>query len=121
MRYISIFILTVTLIFITSCRKDFSTELSSGELRFSKDTIYLDTVFTNISSSTYNLKVYNKSNKDISIPSISLGRGFNSYYRLSVDGITGQFFENTEILAKDSIYIFIETTIDYSQVIGSIT
>ncbi len=120
MRYISIFILTVTLIFITSCRKDFSTELSSGELRFSKDTIYLDTVFTNISSSTYNLKVYNKSNKDISIPSISLGRGFNSYYRLSVDGITGQFFENTEILAKDSIYIFIETTIDYSQVIDPI-
>jgi hypothetical protein len=34
-------------------------------LIFSKDTIYLDTVFNNIGSSTYTLKVYNKSNKDI--------------------------------------------------------
>jgi len=120
MRYFSIILFIVTIASLTSCRKDFSTELSSGELTFSKDTVYLDTVFTNISSSTYNLKVYNKSNQDIAIPSIKLGRGASSYYRISVDGATGQFFENTEILAKDSIYIFIETTIDYNQVIDPI-
>lgn len=118
-NYSALFSLLV-LVFISSCRKDFSVELSSGEVTFSKDTVYLDTVFTNIGSSTYNLKVYNKSNQDISIPSIALGRGQSSFYRLNVDGKPGQLFEDTEILAKDSIFIFIETTIDYNQVIDPI-
>jgi len=116
MRYYVTFLCALTLSVFSSCRKDFSVELSSGNLSFSKDTVYLDTVFTNIGSSTYNLKVYNKSNKNISIPSISLGNGENSFYRLNVDGVPGKIFENVEILAKDSLYIFIETTIDFSQV-----
>jgi len=113
-------ILIIVILFVTSCRKDFSTELSNGKLSFSKDTIYLDTVFTNIGSSTYNLKVYNKSTHAISIPSIALGRGESSFYRLNVDGIPGKRFNNIEILAKDSMYIFVETTIDYNQVTNPI-
>ena len=116
MRFYFTLLCALTLLVFSSCRKDFSAELSSGNLTFSKDTVYLDTVFTNIGSSTYNLKVYNKSNKNISIPSISLGKGESSFYRLNVDGIPGKIFENIEILAKDSLFIFIETTIDYGQV-----
>ena len=81
-------------------------------LSFSKDTVYLDTVFTNTGSSTYNLKVYNRSNDDIFIPSIKLALGESSNYRLSVDGLAGKQFENIELLAKDSLFIFVETTID---------
>ncbi len=110
----------LSFIAFTSCRKDFSAELSSGNLIFSKDTVYLDTVFTNIGSSTYNLKVYNKSNHAISIPTIKLGRGESSFYRLNVDGIPGKQFQNVEILAKDSMYVFIETTIDVNQVTNPI-
>ncbi|NEW79342.1 MAG: hypothetical protein GZ086_07945 [Gelidibacter sp.] len=116
MRYYLTLFCALTLLVFSSCRKDFSAELSSGNLSFSKDTVYLDTVFTNIGSSTYNLKVYNKSNKNISIPSISLSKGESSFFRLNVDGIPGKIFENVEILAKDSLFIFIETTIDYGQV-----
>ncbi|MHB1147002.1 MAG: hypothetical protein ACYC01_05330 [Lutibacter sp.] len=116
MRYYLTFLCALTFMVFFSCRKDFSAELSTGNLSFSKDTVYLDTVFTNIGSSTYNLKVYNKSNKNISVPFIGLGRGENSFYRLNVDGVPGKIFENVEILAKDSLYIFIETTIDYSQI-----
>jgi len=96
----------------SSCRKDFDFVPSSGNLGFSKDTVYLDTVFTNIGSSTYNLKVYNRSDDDINIPSVKLALGEDSEYRLNVDGIAGKSFENIEILAKDSMFIFIETTID---------
>ena len=120
MRYYVAFLGALMLLVFSSCRKDFSAELSSGKLTFSKDTVYLDTVFTNIGSSTYNLKVYNKSNKNISVPFIGLGRGENSFYRLNVDGVPGKIFENVEILAKDSLYIFIETTLDYSQVTNPI-
>ena len=111
-----VFTLFAGLIIVGSCRKDFGTQPSTGELTFSKDTVYLDTVFTNIGSSTYTLKVYNKSNNDITIPSIQLARGTSSGYRLNVDGIPGKYFENIDILAKDSIFIFIETTLDYSQI-----
>jgi len=120
MRYPLTFLIALLLVIFSSCRKDFSAELSSGNLTFSKDTVYLDTVFTNIGSSTYNLKVYNKSNNAISIPTIQLGKGENSFYRLNVDGTPGKVFENVEILAKDSLYIFIETTIDYTQVTNPI-
>lgn len=97
---------------LTSCRNDFDFESATGSLRFSKDTVYLDTVFTNIGSSTYTLKVYNKSNKNISIPRVALGKGNASKYRLMVDGVPGKTFENVELLAKDSMFIFIEVTAD---------
>lgn len=100
------------LILWSSCRKDFEFTPSTGRLEFSKDTIYLDTVFTNIGSSTYNLKVYNRSDNDIVIPSLKLASGETSNYRLSVDGLAGKVFENIELLAKDSLFIFVETTID---------
>jgi len=54
---------TITLGFLmlwSSCRKDFEYAPSTGSLEFSKDTVYLDTVFSKIGSSTYNLKVYNQ-------------------------------------------------------------
>ncbi|MBT8316564.1 MAG: hypothetical protein HKP59_02955 [Lutibacter sp.] len=120
MRYYLTFLIALALLIFSSCRKDFTAQLNSGNLTFSKDTVYLDTVFTNIGSSTYNLKVYNKSSDAISIPSIQLGKGENSFYRLNVDGVPGKLFEDVEILAKDSIYIFIETTIDYSQITNPI-
>ena len=101
------------LISVSSCRTDFETMANSGNLKFSRDTVYLDTVFSNISSSTYTLKVYNQSNDDIAIPTIQLGKGLNSKYRMTVDGMTGnngKLFSNITLLAKDSLYIFIETT-----------
>ena len=107
------FIFTIGFLMLwSSCRKDFEFSPSTGNLTFSRDTVYLDTVFSKIGSSTYNLKVYNKSDSDISIPSVKLALGETSNYRLSVDGIAGKSFENIELLAKDSLYIFIETTVD---------
>ena len=108
------------IVLMSSCRKDFDTSPSTGTLQFSKQTVYLDTVFSNIGSSTYMLKVYNRSNKDITIPSIRLAKA-DSKYRLMVDGMTGtdadgngqgdgRVFPNVELLAKDSLFIFIETT-----------
>ena len=108
----------IALVFWSSCRQDFIFTPSSGNLNFSKDTVYLDTVFSNIGSSTYTLKVYNTSDKDILIPSIKLSKGQDSNYRMNVDGLIGngaligKEFENIELLARDSMYVFIETTID---------
>ena len=113
-NFLILFFVSLAITF-SSCRQDFVFEPSTGDLFFSKDTVYLDTVFTNIGSSTYTLKVYNRSNKDIKIPTIQLGKGQNSKYRMTVDGMTGEnnrIFHDVELLAKDSMYIFIEVTSD---------
>jgi hypothetical protein len=114
--YVFVVVILLTAVSISSCRKDFSTTPSFGQLEFSRDTVYLDTVFTNIGSATYNLRVYNRSSNDITIPTIGLERGASSNYRLNVDGIPGKTFENIDILARDSIFIFVETTIDVNTV-----
>lgn len=116
MRNLALLFFIFLAISITSCRKDFSTISSFGQLEFSKDTVYLDTIFTNIGSATYNLRVYNRSNDDITIPTIGLEKGMNSNYRLNVDGIPGKSFQNIDILAKDSLFIFVETTIDINSI-----
>lgn len=108
-----LFFFLVLLIFFGACEDDqFETSLSTGDLEFSKDTIYLDTVFTNTSSSTRSFKVYNRSSQHISIPAVRLQSGDASNYRLNVNGVPGKQFENVSILPRDSIYIFVEVTAD---------
>jgi hypothetical protein len=118
MRYFITFLICIALASVSSCRKDFSTIPNFGSLEFSKDTIFLDTVFTNIGSATYNLKVYNRGSKSITIPKITLENGTSSNYRLNVDGIAGKEFNDIDILAKDSIFVFIETTINANNIIN---
>lgn len=113
-----LFLIPIFLLLIlwSSCRKDFEYDTNTGNLTFSKDTVYLDTVFSNIGSSTYSLTVYNNSKTDINIPSITLENGINSSYRLNVDGIAAKTFNNIPLLAKDSLFIFIETTFNSATV-----
>ena len=113
-RYLYLISALLLVILWSSCRKNFEYTPSAGNLEFSKDTVYLDTIFTNIGSSTYTLIVYNPNRDDIEIPTIGLKQGQNSKYRLNVDGVAGKEFVNIPILAQDSLFIFIETTYDVS-------
>ncbi len=96
-----------------SCRKDFSTELSNGNLRFSVDTLFLDTIFNNLSTNTARFTVHNPSNEDILIPLVKLEKD-NSKYRLNVDGIAGTSFSDVLLRAKDSLFVSVESTPDAS-------
>ena len=113
-------ILPLSLLFLAlfSCRREEPIASSGVHLKFSADTVFLDTVFTTVGSSTYTLKVYNPSNEAVSIDEIHLGRNTSSKYRINVDGRSGNSFKNVEILPKDSIYVFVEVT---ASVIGSST
>jgi hypothetical protein len=110
-RILIAFSILLCILWSTSCRKDFEYAPSNGNLSFSKDTVYLDTVFASIGSSTYTLKVFNDTKDDIIIPNISLKNGPESFYRLNVDGVAGKEFSNIPIYAQDSLFILIETTI----------
>jgi hypothetical protein len=109
MRILIIVLLSYLL--LNSCKKE---EFASGnvELSFSEDTIIFDTVFTSVGSATQVFTVYNPDKKDVKISSIRLAGGDNSNFRLNVNGIPGKSFTDVEIGGKDSIFIFIEVTVD---------
>lgn len=110
-----LFILAVTALTFSSCRKTQSFAHKEVKLGLSADTIFLDTVFSQIGSSTRMLRVNNPTNEDIYIDRIYLAKGESSYYRLNVNGISTKDISNVELLANDSIVILIEVTADVGQ------
>ena len=96
----------------SSCKKENFNESASAELKFNTDTILFDTVFTTIGSTTQALKVYNNYDKSIRISQIRLEGGSSSQFRINVDGTDGYQYSDIEILPNDSIYIFVEVTVD---------
>ena len=98
-----------TLLTAISCnRDDINFESPSELLRFSQDTLFLDTVYNQVRSETYAVKIYNNEDKDVMIPRISLEKGASSLYRINVDGKAGTDFTDIPLRKKDSLYIFVE-------------
>lgn len=95
-----------------SCQKDPVDPGPDFRLTFSQDTVFFDTVFSSIGSTTQSFTVHNTSNQRININSIRLAGGQASFYRMNVDGIPGVETRDMEIAAKDSMYIFLRVTID---------
>ncbi len=108
------FLLPILLIIalISSCKKDVLITDAAAKLNFSADTIMFDTVFTTVGSSTRNLMVYNNHNQKINIANITLATGNNSRFRLNINGKSGRSISNVEIAANDSMFIFVEVTVD---------
>lgn len=94
----------------SSCGKNNS--FSKKNLSFSVDTLVFDTVFTTIGSTTQQFKIYNNESKSVVIEEIELMGGANSYFRMNVDGISKDNIENVTLLAKDSLYAFVEVTLN---------
>ena len=97
------------LLMAVSCnRDDINFESPTQLLRFSADTVFCDTVYNQVRSETYAVKIYNNEDKDVMIPKISLGSGNASMYRINVDGKAGTDFTNVPLRKNDSLYIFVE-------------
>ncbi len=110
-RLFLIFFLILTIWFASCERDDFSSS-PSLKLKFSTDTVMFDTVFTTIGSSTQYFKVYNKNKYDLKISSIQLAGGSSSNYRINVDGVAADRVEDVTIRRDDSLFVFVEVTID---------
>jgi hypothetical protein len=106
-----------TLLVIISCRKD--NDYYEGKVNFSTDTdtLSFDTVFTKVGSSTLFFKIYNNEKQPLQVD-IAL-KNNNEQFRINVDGVSGRSFTNVEIPANDSIYVFVETTVNPDAPISS--
>ena len=95
-----------------SCRREKINDSPDLELSFSTDTVFFDTIFSTLGSSTRRFKIYNPNNDPVNVSSIELGGGNSSFYRININGSSGTSFESVEIGAKDSIWGFAEVTVD---------
>ncbi len=108
----SSFALLLLFVALTGCRdRDFN-ESPDFRLAFSTDSVVFDTVFTTIGSATRALKVYNRDKSPVRISQISLVNDPGNSYRINVDGLSGASFSDLEILGNDSMFIFIEVTVN---------
>lgn len=105
----TLLLLTASLATQSCKKKNFA---SKGNLEFSADTVVFDTVFTTIGSTTQHFKVYNRDNKTLTIDEIELVGGASSPFRLNFDGLQGLSFSNIEIEKNDSLYCFVEVTLN---------
>lgn len=97
-----------------SCETDKFYTNSDATLTFSSDTISFDTIFTTIGSTTMRMKVYNNYNENLEIDAIYLEGGATSDYKINIDGSPDLSIENKLLRANDSMYIFVNVTIDPS-------
>jgi hypothetical protein len=103
----------LALIILFSCSKPDEEMLSNAQLNFSSDTITFDTIFSSIGSITKTLTIYNNNNFDI-ISDINLNGASAANFRMNIDGISGNNQNDIFIGKNDSIFIFIEVTINPS-------
>jgi hypothetical protein len=85
-------------------------------LSFSTDTLSFDTVFTTIGSATRGFMVYNRNSEPLNMESVLLAGGGATGFRINVDGRKGSSFQNIGIQANDSMYVFVEVTVNPNDV-----
>lgn len=106
-------ILAISLLLIlSSCQKD--SFITSGDARvtITADTLKYDTVFVTAGSTYRTFKVINENNQKIRISSLKLMGGATSVYKMNVDGTSGTQFNNIEIEANDSLYVFVQVNVN---------
>lgn len=104
-------ILFLSLFFACDNDDQFTSD-SNVRLSFSADTLRFDTVFTTIGTATKKLIIYNKDKKGITIDNVELMNAAKTGFRMNVDGESGNKISNVDILGRDSMYVFVEVTID---------
>lgn len=106
---------SVVFVFMLLSCKPSVEELSSDvglQLSYSTDTVTFDTLFSSVGSITKRFKVYNTHNKAINLSRLYLGSGDQSQYSITVNGATGNSFEDEVVFGKDSLLVLVEVLID---------
>ena len=103
--------LYVSILFL-GCKKDSFITSPDANISISADTLHYDTVFTSVGSITQSFKIFNDNNQKLRLSSVKLMGGSSSPFNINVDGIAASEATNLEINANDSLYVFVQVTID---------
>lgn len=104
-------ILVFTFVFI-GCRKERFYEGKDAKVTFSTDTVFFDTVFTSLGTATKRVMIRNPYNETLQLDQVWIAGGKDSPFRMNVDGRPGNNISAISIPPDDSIFVFVEATID---------
>ena len=96
----------------TSCTKTNFITSKDAQLNTSADTLHFDTVFTTTGSVANRFKIFNPNQQKLLLNNIRLGGGATSPFKINVDGVAGTNFNNIELEAGDSLYVFVTVSIN---------
>jgi len=99
------FILILTGIFSTACRKNLNIKNDTGKLSLSADTLVFDTLFTTYNSPTARLYVRNRTNGRLDIDFMGIENA-NTDFSLIIDGVKSNQVKNYSLAAGDSLLVF---------------
>ncbi len=112
LNHIIITCVLLILLIAAGCKKDIITTNSDAKLNFSVDSILFDTVFTSIGSTTKTFKLYNNNKQKVNISKAYLVGGAGSQFRINIDGVSGPEVSNIEVLSGDSLFVFVQVTVN---------
>jgi hypothetical protein len=118
--FIIVLPLIAGLLTMNSCHKELFT--NKGGVSFSTDTLTFDTVFTSLATVTMSFTVRNTQSKAINISDIKLLQLSGTQFRFAIFPYTAVSGANTTVVeyknlnipAHDSIYVYVEATINPS-------
>jgi hypothetical protein len=108
--HLVVFLLLGSIFF--ACNTEEFNSNPDAKLVFASDTITFDTVFTTIGSTTKWFTVKNPQKQAVNISNVFLAGGEHSPFRLNINGVTATEDFDVDISGGDSIFIFVEVTID---------
>lgn len=114
MKRIFYFFSLLLALFACSDNDSFTTS-RTALLTFGTDTMKMDTVFSNVGSSTYTFWVFNHSGDGIRLNTVRLRGGNQTGFRVNVDGTyldnnLGSVVTGLEVREGDSLRVFVELT-----------
>lgn len=95
-----------------SCEKESIITSPDARVNISADTLKFDTVFVTTGSIYRTFTIVNDNDGPLKLSSIKLLGGLSSFYKMNVDGVSGTDFQNIEIEANDSVYVFVQVNVD---------
>lgn len=110
--YIKVLFAAILFVSFFSCKKDKLLTESGIKLNFSIDTVQFDTVFASVGSATKRFIVHNTYDQPIKVSEIYLAGGSNSNFMINIDGANTRRVSDVEIPANDSLFIFVQVTVD---------
>ena len=99
--------ITVLLLIVSSCKKEKFITDKNAYIATSDTVLHFDTVFSGVGSVTKQLKIFNINSQQLRISNLQLMGGTNSFFKMNVSGAAGTTFNDIDLAAGDSLYVFV--------------
>jgi hypothetical protein len=106
-------VLSVTIL-LFACKKESFITTADARVTLTADTLKYDTLFTSTGSTSRVFKIINENDRKLKVSKVKIMGGTSSAYKINVDGIVGPEVNDLELEPNDSIYVFVQVTVNPS-------